>query len=100
VGIQVEVVLKWMSDIAFDKSTREWISILIGSSSVAFLGEETDMVALCTNCHSPFKTLDWRAEKGFQLTLHLINLLVKDVSVLAFGNAITEVVDMLGHCDY
>lgn len=53
-GAQIEVVLEWMSDISLNKSTREWVVVLISSNRITLLGEETDVVALGADNDSPF----------------------------------------------
>ena len=42
-----------MSDISLNESARQSIVVAISSSSIAFLGEETDVVALCADDDCP-----------------------------------------------
>jgi hypothetical protein len=49
VRVQVEVVLKWMSDITLNQSTGERVVVLVRGSTITLLGEETDVVALGAN---------------------------------------------------
>jgi len=53
VGVEIEIILKWMSDIALNKSTGEGVRVAIASLAVAVLGEETNVVTLGTNDDGP-----------------------------------------------
>lgn len=50
---EIEVVLKWMSDIMLNKSTGKRVLVLITSLSIIILGEEADMMTLGANNNGP-----------------------------------------------
>ncbi len=54
VGIEIEVILKRMSDVGFNQSTRQGVSIAIRRLAVSLLGEETDVMTLGADNDSPF----------------------------------------------
>lgn len=53
VRAKVEVVLKWMSDITLNQSTRVRVVVLVSGSAITLLGEEADVVALGADGDSP-----------------------------------------------
>ncbi len=54
VSVEIEVILKRMSDIRFNQSARQGVSIAIRSLVVSVLGEEADVVTLGADNDSPF----------------------------------------------
>jgi hypothetical protein len=53
VGIEIEVILKRMSDVGFNQSARQGVSIAISSLTVSILGEEADVMTLGADNDSP-----------------------------------------------
>lgn len=53
VGAEIEIVLKWMSDILFNESTWESVCVTISCLAVTILGEEADMMTLRADNHGP-----------------------------------------------
>lgn len=49
VRTEVEVVLKWMSDIALNKSARKRVVVLVRSAGITIFGEEANVMALAAN---------------------------------------------------
>ena len=54
VGVEIEVILKRMSDVGFNQSARQGVSIAISSLTVSILGEEADVMTLGADNNSPF----------------------------------------------
>jgi len=53
VGVEIEVILKRMSDVGFNQSARQGVSIVISSLTVSILGEEADVMTLGADNDSP-----------------------------------------------
>jgi hypothetical protein len=53
VGVEIEVILKRMSDVRFNQSARQSVSIAIRSLAVSVLGEEADVMTLGADNDSP-----------------------------------------------
>jgi hypothetical protein len=53
VGIEVEVILKGMSDILLNERTGKGVGIAVSSLAVTVLGEEADMVTLGADNNGP-----------------------------------------------
>jgi hypothetical protein len=53
VGVEIEVILKRMSDVGFNQSARQGVSIAISSLAVSVLGEEADVMTLGADNDSP-----------------------------------------------
>lgn len=88
VGAQVEVILVRVSDTLLDERSRKRVAV-----AVAFLGEEADVVALATdNDHE--RDVEVRVRSAQEL-LHVGNLLLEDVDVLALGDTVADVHDAL-----
>lgn len=114
VGAQVKVVLERMSDILLHQSPRHRIAISISPKSIVRLGEEANMVPLrgdndnelglfvTSSANIPPPLVIWLKshippnENGLECITHISNFLLQHVLVLAFGNSITEVVDVRG----
>ena len=58
VGIEIEVILKRMSDVGFNQSARQGVSIAISSLTISILGEEADVMTLGADSDSP-SDLSW-----------------------------------------
>jgi hypothetical protein len=53
VGVEIEVIFKRMSDVGFNQSARQGVSIAISSLAVSILGEEADVMTLGADNDSP-----------------------------------------------
>ena len=53
VGVEIEVILKRMSDVRFNQSARQGVSIAISSLTISILGEEADVMTLGADNDSP-----------------------------------------------
>jgi hypothetical protein len=112
VGIEIEVILKGMSDVGFNQSARQGVSIAIRRLAVSILGEEADVMTLGADNDSPFDLFwDQQISNSKRIythatshlwtilfaksILHITQLVVENVSELTLRDTITEVVDML-----
>jgi hypothetical protein len=53
VSVEVEVILKWMSDIVLNKSTRIGVLVPVPSHIIPLLREEADVMTLGANSNGP-----------------------------------------------
>lgn len=94
VSIEIEVILKWMSDIMLNESTRKRISIAITSLDIVVLREEANVVTLGANSNGP-DSVDGSGPSLNDDLLHMLQLLIDHMAVLTLRDTITEVVDVL-----
>lgn len=88
VAAQEEVVLEWVGDTTLHQGTRQGVAVL-----VALLGEEADVMALGAHNDNELGVVGWISR--LEESLHVGNLLLEDVSVLALGDTVAKVDDRL-----
>jgi hypothetical protein len=52
-GTEVEVILKWMSNIILNQGARKGVIVAVSSGIVSLLGEEADVMTLSANSNGP-----------------------------------------------
>ena len=91
VRVEIEVVLERVGNSSLNESAWQWVLIPVTPS---LLWEEADVVTLAAYYHH-----EWDVEagiRGLDQVPHVLNLLLEDVLILAFGHAIAEIEDPLG----
>lgn len=77
VGIEIEVILKRMSDVGFNQSARQGVSIAIRRLAVSLLGEEADVMTLGADNDSPFDLFwDQQISNSKRIYTHAISNLL------------------------
>lgn len=87
---QIEVEHEWVCHLLLNQSSWQGVAV-----SVSLFWEKANMMALGGHNHGElWQRLIWSC--SFKISLDLFNLLLHDMSKLAFGNTVAEIHDVLG----
>ena len=86
--VQIEIVLEWVGDAGLDQGARKRVLVAV---TLILLREESHVMTLASDDHDERHVERWIG--ALNQSLHVVDLLLDHVQVLAFADTVTEVDD-------